>query len=135
MCVCFKADLGDVAQEHFGGLDAPEAHYDTGAPARLRELHARGVHPHPLAAHVRRPPLARARFTLHRAACHARVLDRPRGSAMRATRGYSAASRRALSSSGSDACFGADGTSPADWSAERRSLRRTVMSRIVVAEM
>ena len=59
-----------------------------------------------------------------------------RGNAMRATRGYSAARRRALSSSCSRACaFGAGGTSPADWSAERRSLRRTLMSRIVVAEM
>jgi hypothetical protein len=75
MCVCFKTDLGDVPQVHFGGLDAPEAHYDTGAPARLRELHARGVHPYPLAAHVPRAPLARAHFTLYSAACNARVLD------------------------------------------------------------
>ena len=66
-----------------------------------------------------------------------------RGRATRATRGYSAASRSALSSAGSRACAlsSADEagcpawTSPAEASAESRSLRRTLMSRIVVAEM
>jgi hypothetical protein len=75
-CVCFKADLGDVPQEQFGGLDAPEAHHDAGTPARLRELHAGGVHPNPLATHVLRAPLARAGVPLYSAACNERVLDR-----------------------------------------------------------
>lgn len=71
------ADLGDVAQEHFGGLDAPKAHHDAGAPALLGKHHARRVHPHPRAAHVSRPPLVRARVPFYCAARHAGVLDRP----------------------------------------------------------
>ena len=70
------ADLGDVAQEHFGGLDAPEAHYDTGAPTRLGKLYACGVHPHPCAAHVCRPPFVCPRVPLYCAGRHACVLDR-----------------------------------------------------------
>jgi hypothetical protein len=65
------------------------------------------------------------------------------GRAMCATLGYSAASRSALSSAGSPACTFSSGaearcptwTSPADVSAEMRSLRRTPISRIVVADM
>ena len=66
-----------------------------------------------------------------------------RGRATRATRGYSAASRSALSSAGSPACALSSvaeagwlaWTSPAEASAERRSFRRALMSRIVVVEM
>lgn len=68
-----------------------------------------------------------------------------RGRATRDTRGHSAASRSALSSAGSPACALSSGaeaeagslawTSPAVASAERRSFRRTLMSRIVVVEM
>lgn len=67
-----------------------------------------------------------------------------RGSATRATCGYNAARRSALSSAGSPACTFNSGaaevrcptwTSPADVRAESKSLRRTLMSRIVVVEM
>lgn len=71
-----EADLGDVAQVHFGSLDAPEAHYNPGAPARLGELDARRVHPHPCAAHVLRPPLMRARVPFRRSTRPGSELDR-----------------------------------------------------------
>lgn len=71
-----EADLGDVAQVHFGSLDAPEAHYNPGAPARLGELYARRVHPHPCAAHVLRSPLMRARVPFRRSTRPGSELDR-----------------------------------------------------------
>jgi len=72
--------LGDVAEEDFGGgFDALEAHDDAGAPARLGELHAGGVHPHAGAAHVRRAPLVCARVALDRAARQTREFHRVAG--------------------------------------------------------
>lgn len=72
-----EAHFGDVAEEDFGGrFDALEAHDDAGAPARLGELHAGGVHPHACAAHVRRAPLVCARVALDGAAREAREFHR-----------------------------------------------------------
>ena len=72
-----EAHFGDVAEKDFGGrFDALEAHDDAGAPARLGELHAGGVHPHACAAHVRRAPLVCARVALDGAAREAREFHR-----------------------------------------------------------
>ena len=69
--------LRDVAQEHLGGrLDALKADDDAGAPSRLRELHARGVHPHPRPAHIRRAPFVRPRVPLDRPARDPRKFHR-----------------------------------------------------------
>ena len=70
--------LGDVAQEHFTSarLDPLETHHDPGAPARLSEQHARGVHPNARPAHIRRAPLVRPGVPRHRATRQARKLHR-----------------------------------------------------------